>query len=62
MFIRPIIDIVRNAKKSFNLVHLYLVCDLDSTTPNCCMVCDLEFKTTLANLGGGGQGPLAPTV
>ena len=33
MFIRQLIDIVVNSKKSFSLLHI-LVCDLDFTTPS----------------------------
>ena len=44
MFIRQIIGIVGNSKKSFSAYYTFLVCDLDFTTP-CMMVGDLEFTT-----------------
>ena len=56
MFIRQIIGIVGNSKKSFRLLHK-LVWDLDFITPCCSATSSLLY--TLTNYRGGGKAPLA---
>ena len=61
MFIRQIIGIVRNSKKSFSLLdYTFLVCDLDFTTP--CWSATSSLLHLNQFWRGGGASPTCPPL